>query len=140
MRKLAAEGFSERRDMEALDRALERYERLLAKGVSADAAAREASKLLTPGAAPLFVIADAVRVSLAYRRLNEVQGLFARAGTHVLGVPGTNVAGALDDMDPHIAQLIRDTLADAEQQINAAAKILITQHSDSQALGRLANV
>ena len=232
---MAASGFSERRDMEALQQALERYERLLAKGVSAEAAAREASKLLTPGAAPLFVIADAVRVSaraaqtpafadrmeaellaahgrvrelaprriaarrrsagammmafaacvailagvlvasshslpgdglygmkragegaqlaivwgqteahvrisLAETRLQEVQGLFARAGTHVLGVPGTNVAGALDDMDPHIAQLIRQTLADAEQQITEAANILITEHSDPKALGHLASV
>jgi hypothetical protein len=81
-----------------------------------------------------------VRISLAEKRLEEVQGLFARAGTHVLGAPGTNVAGALDDMDPHIAQLIRDTLADAESQITAAAKILITEHSDSKALGHLATV
>ena len=229
---MAVNGFSERRDTEALNAALERYERLLAKGTSADIAAREASKLLTPGAAPLFVIADAVRVSarplqtpsfaarmeaellsahgrvrelaprrsiqaarrrrsagamimavlagmlvassrslpgdglygikrasegaelaivwgpteahvrlsLAETRLNEVQGLFARAGTHVLGAPGSNVAGALDDMDPHIAQLIRETLAAAEEQITQAAKILITEHSDSKALGRLASV
>src|SRR5438105_3629203 len=60
---MAGNGFGERRDMEALNAALERYERLLAKGTSADVAAREASRLLTPGAAPLFVIADAVRVS-----------------------------------------------------------------------------
>jgi len=236
---MAGSGFSERRDMEALNAALERYERLLARGTSADVAAREASKLLTPGAAPLFVIADAVRVtarplrtpsfadrmeaelraahgrvrelaprstiqaaarrrrsagamimafaacvavlagvlvgssrslpgddlygikrasegaelavvwgpteahvrlSLAETRLNEVQGLFGRAGTHVIGAPGSNVASALDDMDPRIAQLIRETLADAEQQITVAAKILITEHSDSKALGRLATV
>lgn len=227
--------FSERRDAEALHQALERYERLLAAGADADRAAREASRLLTPGAAPLFALADAVRVSgrpaqapafaarmeadllaaharvrplaprrsahrgrsagsmimafaacvailagvlvasshslpgdglygmkrasedaqlaivwgpaeahvrlaLAQRRLDEVQGLFARAGTHVLGVPGTNVAGALDDMDPHIAQLIRQTLAEAEQDITVAAKILITEHSDAPALGRLATI
>src|SRR5437879_8626343 len=220
---MAANGFSERRDTEALNAALERYERLLAKGTSADIAAREASKLLTPGAAPLFVIADAVRVSarplqtpsfaarmeaellsahgrvrelaprrsiqaarrrrsagamimafaacvavlagmlvassrslpgdglygikrasegaelaivwgpteahvrlsLAETRLNAVQGLCARAGTHVLGAPGSNVAGALDDMDPHIAQLIRETPAAAGDQLTPVAKIRI---------------
>ena len=63
---MAGNGFSERRDMEALNAALERYERLLAKGTDGHVAAREASKLLTPGAAPLFVIADAVRVAIEH--------------------------------------------------------------------------
>lgn len=233
---MAEGGFSERRDAEALQNAWERYERLLAKGVDPEAAAREASRLLTPGAAPLFALADAVRVSarpaeiprfaarmeadlmaararmpertpvrtavrrrrtagstimafaacvavlagvlvgsshslpgdslyglkraseeaqlaviwgpseanvrlsLAEERLDEVQGLFARARTQVMGVPGSTVAGALDNMDPRIAQLIRDTLAEAEQQITLAAKILIREHKDSTALDRLATV
>lgn len=229
---MADNGFSERRDAEALQRAWERYERLLAKGTSAEDAAREASRLLTPGAAPLFTLGDAVRVSarppempafavrmeadlmalhsrvrplapararrtagstimafaacvavvagvligsshslpgdalyslkraseeaqlaiiwgpteanvrldIAETRLGEVQGLYARARTQVLGVPGTNVAGVLDNMDPEIAQLIRDTLAEAEHQITIAAKILMRERGDSKSLKRLAAV
>jgi len=238
---MAASDFSERRDADALQGAWERYERLLAAGADPEYAAEQASKLLTPGAASLFAIADAVRVSarpvpspafaarmeadlmssyedvrrlqprrgllsrtrrtagstmmafaaciallagvllasshslpgdglyglkrsseeaqlaivwgpseahvrisLAQRRLDEVQGLFARTRTSVLGAPGSNVAGGLDDIDPHIAQLIRETLAQAEQQITIAANILIGQHvvgrADASALARLVTV
>jgi hypothetical protein len=82
-----------------------------------------------------------VRLSLAETRLQEVQGLFARARNQVQGVPGTIAAGGpTDGMDPHIAKLIRQTLREAEVQINAAAKILIADHSDRLALQRLVTV
>lgn len=68
-----------------------------------------------------------VRLSLASERFEEVEGLVERAQTSELS-PGIGAAPAAQDIkDPRIAELIRTTLQDAQEQIQVAAEILIEQ-------------
>lgn len=83
-----------------------------------------------------------MRLGFAEKRLDEVEGLVNRARGQVVGVPGTSVASAVaaDFSDPTLAELIRDTLEEAELQITTAATILINDASDAESLGKLADI
>lgn len=81
-----------------------------------------------------------MRLAFADKRLDEVEGLVARARGQVIGAPGAAVAAAGEVSDPVLAQLIKETLAEATQQITAAAEILIQDASDADSLGKLADL
>lgn len=82
-----------------------------------------------------------LRVALADRRLTEVEALREKARGEVIGTPGTVLAaGAVEGIDdPELAALIRDTLGDAEEQMQLAAPVLV-QARDSEGLQELADV
>ncbi len=80
-----------------------------------------------------------LRLRLADQRFEEVEDLVERAQLAEVG-PGLAATAAVQDIkDPKIARLIEETLADAQEQLEAAATILITieRSSDTQALDDL---
>lgn len=78
-----------------------------------------------------------LRMHIANERYEEVEALVERAQLSEVG-PGLAAASIVEDInDPELIELIRDTLADAEEQIQAAAAILISEPTDVQALSDL---
>lgn len=80
-----------------------------------------------------------VRIELAKERFEEVDGLIDRAVLQAMG-PGLSAAAA-QLIDPEIAELIEQTLKRAEEQIEAAAEILIAEPTaDKAKLNELVSV
>jgi hypothetical protein len=80
-----------------------------------------------------------VRIELAKERFEEVDGLIDRAVLQAMG-PGLSAAAA-QLIDPEIAELIGQTLKRAEEQIEAAAEILIAEpNADKSKLNDLVSV
>jgi hypothetical protein len=78
-----------------------------------------------------------LRMRIAGERYEEVEALVERAQLAEVG-PGLAAASIVEDIsDPELIELIQDTLADAEEQIHAAAAILISEPTDVQALNDL---
>ncbi|MGH2758115.1 MAG: DUF5667 domain-containing protein [Actinomycetota bacterium] len=78
-----------------------------------------------------------LRLHIADERYQEVEALVERAQLRGVG-PGLAAAAAVDDItDPRLVELIEDTLADAQVQIEAAAEILISASTDVQGLDDL---
>lgn len=78
-----------------------------------------------------------LRLHIADERFEEVEALVERSQLREVG-PGLAAAGFAEDIsDPRIIELIEDTLADAQGQIEAAAMILISEPTDVQALDDL---
>jgi hypothetical protein len=78
-----------------------------------------------------------LRLRLAGARFEEVEHLVERAQLPKVG-PGLAAAGAVQDIkDPRIARLIEETLADAQEQIEKAATILIARPADTRGLDDL---
>jgi hypothetical protein len=64
-----------------------------------------------------------LRISLANERFREVERLLARSRLRSMGI-GIVAADAMEDIDPEVATLIRETLAEAEHQLAIAADII----------------
>lgn len=78
-----------------------------------------------------------LRVRLADERFEEVEHLVERGQLREVG-PGLAAVGVQDIKDPKIARLIEETLADAHEQLEVAAKILIARpRGNTQALDDL---
>jgi hypothetical protein len=78
-----------------------------------------------------------LRLHVADERYEEVEALVERAQLREVG-PGLAAAAIVEDInDPRLVELIEDTLADAQEQIEAAATILIAASSDVEALNDL---
>jgi hypothetical protein len=80
-----------------------------------------------------------LRLHLAADRFEEVEKLIDRSEVKGAG-PGLAALSAADIKDPHLAALIQSTLAEAREQIEVAAKILIAapaQPATTEALGDL---
>lgn len=78
-----------------------------------------------------------LRLHIADERYEEVEALVERAQLREVG-PGLAAAAIVEDInDPRLIELIEDTLADAQEQIEAAAMILIAESSDVEALNDL---
>ncbi len=81
-----------------------------------------------------------LRLRLAGERYDEVERLVERAHMREVG-PGLAAAPIVQDItDPRIVELIESTLAEAEEQIEKAATILIAQPTSVQALDDLVEV
>ncbi len=81
-----------------------------------------------------------LRLRLASKRFEEVELLVERAQLSEVG-PGLAAASVVQDIDdPRIVELIESTLADAEEQIQVAARILIAEPPDIVALDELVGV
>jgi hypothetical protein len=78
-----------------------------------------------------------LRLRLAAQRFQEVEQLIERAQVKEVG-PGLAALGVAQDIkDPELAKLIEATIADAQEQIEAAATILIAEPSDAKGLDDL---
>jgi hypothetical protein len=78
-----------------------------------------------------------LRLDLAGERFDEVHRLVERAHMSAFA-PGVGAAAVTDDItDPHLVQLINDTLEEAGRELASAAKILIAAPSDGQDLDTL---
>jgi hypothetical protein len=78
-----------------------------------------------------------LRLALASRRFGEVEALVERAQTRELS-PGVGAAPAAQDIkDPRLAELIRSTLQDAQEQIAVAAQILIAEPPSTEVVEAL---
>ena len=75
-----------------------------------------------------------LRLRLADERFEEVEHLVERAQVAEVGPGLAALAAVADIKDPKIARLIEETLADAREQLEAAATILIERPSDTQGL------
>ena len=81
-----------------------------------------------------------LRLRLAAERYDEVERLVERAQLKNVG-PGLAAAPVVQDItDPRIVELIESTLADAADQIEKAATILVSQPPNIQALDHLVEV
>jgi hypothetical protein len=75
-----------------------------------------------------------LRLHIADERYEEVEALVERAQLREVG-PGLAAAAIVEDInDPRLVELIEETLADAQEQIEAAATILIAESTDVQGL------
>lgn len=80
-----------------------------------------------------------LRIKLAAHRFDEVERLIEREELKGAG-PGLAALEAADIDDPRIAELIEQTLAEAEEQIEVAATILIAEPEQTEALDDLVEV